>query len=75
MPGRASFRVADGAATPPTTPARGRCRCGHLPTHHMVVVPATTSANFRLDPSGPCILCGEAACRRYTPGASAASPA
>ncbi|MGP8078589.1 MAG: hypothetical protein ACLQD8_09045 [Thermoplasmata archaeon] len=50
-----------------TGPAlHGRCRCGHLPTDHMVVVPAGDSANFRLEPSGPCRRCGEAACRRMT---------
>ena len=50
------------------TPMRTRCRCGHLPTHHMVVVPVGDSANFRLDPSGPCVICGEANCKRFTPG-------
>ncbi len=49
-------------------PLRARCRCGHLPTHHMVVVPMGSSGNFRLEPSGPCALCGEAVCRKYSPG-------
>ncbi|HYA57508.1 MAG TPA: hypothetical protein VEH57_03480 [Thermoplasmata archaeon] len=47
--------------------AHGRCRCGHLPTHHMVVVATSATANFRLEPSGPCVLCGEAGCRKYVP--------
>ncbi|HTW55530.1 MAG TPA: hypothetical protein VMG36_03675 [Thermoplasmata archaeon] len=54
---------ADRAAAP--TPVRGRCRCGHLPTHHMVVAPAPGGGGYRLDPSGPCQLCGEASCRAY----------
>jgi hypothetical protein len=45
-----------------------RCRCGHLPTHHMTVVAIAESASFRLDPNGPCALCGESVCHRYTPG-------
>ena len=45
-----------------------RCRCGHLPTHHMEVVAIGSSASFRLVPTGPCSLCGESVCRRYTPG-------
>ncbi len=49
------------------SPARARCRCGHLPTHHMVVVRLQDSANFRLDASGPCQICGEAVCRKFTP--------
>ncbi len=52
----------------PPAPVRTRCRCGHLPTHHMVVVPAGGTGNFRLEPSGPCVLCGEAVCRKFTPG-------
>jgi hypothetical protein len=48
-------------------PSRARCRCGHLPTHHTVVVHVDRSANWRLDPSGPCQLCGEANCRKYAP--------
>ncbi len=52
----------------PAAPARARCRCGHLPTHHMVVVPTAGAGNFRLDPSGPCAICGEAVCRKFTPG-------
>ncbi|MCI4339011.1 MAG: hypothetical protein L3J68_01595 [Thermoplasmata archaeon] len=47
---------------------RARCRCGHLPTHHMVVVPVGVSASFRLEPSGPCAICGDAVCRKFTPG-------
>jgi hypothetical protein len=56
------------ATTVTSTPARFRCRCGHLPTHHMVVVGSGTGGNFRLDPSGPCAICGEAVCRKFTPG-------
>ncbi len=58
------------AADPISSPTfRARCRCGHLPTHHMVVVSIGSSASFRLEASGPCAICGEAACRRFTPGA------
>ncbi|MGA9839269.1 MAG: hypothetical protein WBF81_05515 [Thermoplasmata archaeon] len=52
----------------PWAPSRARCRCGHLPTHHMVVVPTGTTANYLLEATGPCVLCGEAACRKFTPG-------
>ncbi|HLN50763.1 MAG: hypothetical protein ACLQD9_03165 [Thermoplasmata archaeon] len=52
----------------PHPPSRGRCRCGHLATHHMVVKPVEGSASFRLEPSGPCQVCGEALCRKFTPG-------
>ncbi|MGP8075504.1 MAG: hypothetical protein ACLP8Y_02035 [Thermoplasmata archaeon] len=45
-----------------------RCRCGHLPTHHMEVAGIGRTASFRLAPTGPCVLCGESVCRRYTPG-------
>ncbi|MGI0070829.1 MAG: hypothetical protein ACRECT_01965 [Thermoplasmata archaeon] len=55
-------------ATGAAMPSRARCACGHLPTHHMVVTSVGSSANFRLDPSGPCAICGEAACHRFTPG-------
>jgi hypothetical protein len=34
----------------------------------MVVVPIGTSGNFRLEPSGPCALCGEGICRKFSPG-------
>ncbi|MCI4326459.1 MAG: hypothetical protein L3K16_02310 [Thermoplasmata archaeon] len=46
-----------------------RCRCGHYPSTHMRVVPATGSAagSFRLEPSGSCRVCGDSACRRYLP--------
>jgi hypothetical protein len=33
----------------------------------MVVVRIEGSANWRLDPSGPCQLCGESVCRKFTP--------
>ncbi|MGA8543091.1 MAG: hypothetical protein WB947_06100 [Thermoplasmata archaeon] len=56
------------SAPSPLVTARARCRCGHLPTHHMLVVPVGSSASFRLDPSGPCALCGEGVCRKFTPG-------
>jgi len=49
-------------------PLKARCRCGHLPTHHMVVVPVGTTGNYCLDPSGPCALCGEGVCRKFAPG-------
>ncbi|HXY46905.1 MAG TPA: hypothetical protein VEK13_03280 [Thermoplasmata archaeon] len=49
--------------------SRARCRCGHLPTHHMVVVPIGSTFSFRLEPTGPCAICGEAVCRRFQPGA------
>ncbi|HXQ48170.1 MAG TPA: hypothetical protein VN842_00105 [Thermoplasmata archaeon] len=52
----------------PVLPLRARCRCGHLPTHHMVVLPVGASGNFRLEPSGPCALCGEGICRKFSPG-------
>jgi len=60
--------AASGSATRPV--ARPRCRCGHLPTHHMEVVPVGTTANYQLKPTGPCYLCGESVCHRYTPGGS-----
>ncbi|HTW39627.1 MAG TPA: hypothetical protein VMF04_02045 [Thermoplasmata archaeon] len=47
--------------------AHARCRCGHLPTHHMVVQPIGSSGNFRLEPFGPCALCGEGVCRKFAP--------
>jgi hypothetical protein len=47
--------------------AHAHCRCGHLPTHHMTVQPAASSGNYRLEPSGPCALCGEGVCRKFTP--------
>ena len=47
--------------------ARARCRCGHLPTHHMLVVPIPETDSFRLDPAGPCAICGESVCRRFQP--------
>lgn len=58
-----------GGEPEPTPPNRHRCRCGHFPTDHMVVVPVGASGNFRLDPSGPCALCGESVCRKFAPGA------
>ncbi|HLM91327.1 MAG TPA: hypothetical protein VK424_04660 [Thermoplasmata archaeon] len=59
-------RSSGGSAAP--SPSRSRCRCGHLPTHHMVVLPIGTSDSFRLDPSGPCAICGEGVCRHFAPG-------
>ncbi|HZY70250.1 MAG TPA: hypothetical protein VFF67_04645 [Thermoplasmata archaeon] len=49
-------------------PARNRCRCGHFPATHMRVLPVTDghAGGYRLDPSGPCTICGEAACARFT---------
>ncbi len=69
MPGRG------GDETTAVSFARHRCRCGHFPTDHMTVQPIGTSGNFRLDPSGPCAICGESACRHYTPGPVGAAPA
>ncbi|HLM70745.1 MAG TPA: hypothetical protein VK423_05135 [Thermoplasmata archaeon] len=52
-----------------TRPAGGpRCRCGHLPTHHMEVVAIGSTASFRLTPTSSCAVCGESICRHYTPG-------
>ncbi|HTZ61966.1 MAG TPA: hypothetical protein VMC82_04945 [Thermoplasmata archaeon] len=58
-------RSADDAAP---SPSRARCRCGHLPTHHMVVIAVAGNANYRLEPSGPCAICGESVCKKFTPG-------
>jgi len=33
----------------------------------MVTRPIGTTSNFRLEPSGPCAICGEAGCRQYVP--------
>jgi hypothetical protein len=54
---------------PPTakTVVRGRCRCGHYPTHHMVTKVLAGSASYRLDPVGPCSICGASACPAYVP--------
>ncbi len=46
---------------------RYRCRCGHLPTHHMSIAPIGDSGNFRLLPLGPCELCGPGLCPAYVP--------
>jgi hypothetical protein len=35
----------------------------------MIVAPIAEGASFRLDPNGPCAICGEGACKRYAPGA------
>lgn len=49
-------------------PVRNRCRCGHYPTSHMRVVPIERGGgSFRLDPDGPCAICGEPGCHRFTP--------
>ncbi len=56
------------AEVPGVAFSRIRCRCSHLPTHHMVVVPIGTSASYRLDPTGPCAICGESICKKYQPG-------
>ncbi|HYB63328.1 MAG TPA: hypothetical protein VEE86_02770 [Thermoplasmata archaeon] len=56
----------------PRTVPRGRCRCGHYPTHHMVTRPVERSSNFRLDPGGPCAICGAENCRAYVPAGDAA---
>jgi len=34
----------------------------------MVVVRTGSSASFHLEATGPCALCGEAECRRFTAG-------
>ncbi|MHB1931768.1 MAG: hypothetical protein ACYCPV_02095 [Thermoplasmata archaeon] len=60
--------MADRTMARPSTEARAfRCRCGHLPSDHMVVVPIGTSGSFRLDPQGPCALCAAAVCPRFSP--------
>ncbi|MCI4350063.1 MAG: hypothetical protein L3K15_00910 [Thermoplasmata archaeon] len=55
----------------PSTPTSGhpRCRCGHFPTHHMKVAPVEERrpGGFRLEPTGPCAVCGESACPRFAP--------
>ncbi|MCI4370696.1 MAG: hypothetical protein L3J81_05140 [Thermoplasmata archaeon] len=53
----------------PEVASAHRCRCGHYPTTHMRVVPAGGSAagSFRLEPVGPCQVCGESSCRRFAP--------
>ncbi|HXQ95263.1 MAG TPA: hypothetical protein VN864_08895 [Thermoplasmata archaeon] len=53
----------------PAAPTAHRCRCGHYPTTHMRVVPASgnASGSFRLEASGPCQACGEPVCRRFAP--------
>ena len=58
--------AASSAATRPV--GRPRCRCGHLPTHHMEVAAVGNTASFQLKPTGPCHICGESVCHRYTPG-------
>ncbi len=60
--------MASESTNEPPAPNRARCRCGHLPTHHMVVVAVGASGNFRLEPSGPCAICGEAVCRKFATG-------
>ena len=60
--------------TEPVTVPHGRCRCGHYPTQHTVVRPVGISSSFRLDPGGPCAVCGEANCRAYVPAGSAPEP-
>jgi hypothetical protein len=53
---------------PPMEFVANRCRCGHFPTSHMVVRPATEGnpGSFALRPVGPCVRCGTA-CPKYTP--------
>ncbi|MEM0129460.1 MAG: hypothetical protein QXG65_04805 [Thermoplasmata archaeon] len=64
----------DGRTEPGAGPRHGRggslrvrCACGHLPTHHMRVVPVDAGGNQRLDPSGPCEICGPAICAEFRP--------
>ncbi|MFZ0699387.1 MAG: hypothetical protein WAN74_04265 [Thermoplasmata archaeon] len=52
------------------SPRRFRCRCGHLLTNHMQVEAILGSASFRLEPTGPCAVCGEGLCRKFSPGAA-----
>ncbi len=61
MPARTGERPAA------TIPVGRRCRCGHWPGDHMVVVPIGTTGNFRLEPSGPCALCGDTVCLHFAP--------
>jgi hypothetical protein len=62
------MRVRVAVDTSAAPPFRALCRCGHLPTHHMQVVPTRESGGYRLEPSGPCGLCGEGVCRKFSPG-------
>jgi len=64
------MRLAAASAGAARPGGRPRCRCGHLPTHHMEVVPVPGTASFQLKPTGPCLLCGESVCHRYSPGGS-----
>ena len=61
----------DRAAVETPVPARvaNRCACGHAPTTHMIVVAISDGGlgGFRLDPDGPCALCGSGSCARYAP--------
>ncbi|MFI5414956.1 MAG: hypothetical protein ACHQ16_04730, partial [Candidatus Lutacidiplasmatales archaeon] len=61
--------VARAAPTGPNASGPARCRCGHYPTSHMRVAPvgAGSPGNFRLEPTGPCAVCGDAGCARFTP--------
>ncbi len=58
--------AAAGGGTRPQ--GRPRCRCGHFPTSHMEVAAIGATASFQLLPNGPCAICGESVCHRYTPG-------
>ncbi|MHB1434498.1 MAG: hypothetical protein ACYCPN_01125 [Thermoplasmata archaeon] len=60
--------AARSTSRPPIEPRPFLCRCGHLPTHHMVVAPIGATSSFRLDPTGACALCGAALCARFAPG-------
>jgi hypothetical protein len=54
-------------ATPGARP--NRCRCGHYPVAHMrvVAVGPASAGSSRLEPSGPCEVCGAAACAKFVP--------
>jgi hypothetical protein len=59
----------------PLSPAA--CRCGHLPGAHMRVVPIGTGVSvggYRLEPSGPCTICGAPRCGAFSGPAPGRSP-
>lgn len=66
------MRVVVGGPSPPIlqdASPRVVCRCGHLPGAHMRVVPIGSGGSiggFRLDPSGPCAVCGSPRCAAFS---------
>ena len=55
-------------ATPPA--GHARCRCGHFPAPHMIVVPDTPGkpGGFHMAAEGSCVVCGSSGCAKYSPG-------